>query len=278
MRIGVDLGGTRLHVALIKNNRISNEIRTIHKIKSRKYVLNQLISNIEKLFNKNVEGIGIGVAGIVKGGRLIDMANLKNLNSIDLKKMISKKFRVKTIIENDVNCFSLWQAKKYRVKNLVCLTLGTGVGGGIIINGKLYKGSGFAGEFGHMVINEDGLKESSGRQGTLEAYCSGTAIENQYYRMAKKRKSAVEIGKSGDKISKKVIKEAGRYLGIGLANIVNVLNPEALIIGGGVADIRALFPVAKKEMKKRILRGVKVKIIQNKIRGSTALGAASLLE
>lgn len=277
MKVGIDLGGTRLHIALIKNNKIIKEIRTTHKKRNKKYVLNQLISNIEKLFNKNVKGIGIGVAGIVANGRLIDLPNLKNLNGINLKNIIQNKFKVKTVIENDVNCFALWQSRKRKIKNLVCLTLGTGVGGGVIISGELYKGDGFAGELGHMIINKDGLKEKSGRQGTLEAYCSGTAIEKRYLMLTKKKKSVIEIEKSKDKAAERVIKETGKCLGIGLANIVNILNPEAIVIGGGVAHIDALFPVAKKEMKKRVLEGVKVKVVQNRLRGSTALGAASLV-
>jgi len=277
MKIGIDLGGTRLHVALIKNNRIVREIRTAHKKKDKRSLLEELTSSIEKLINKDVKGIGIGVAGLVRNGKIVYSPNLKNLNEINLKKLIQNRFKVKVVIENDVNCFALWQGKKQQVKNLVCLTLGTGVGGGIVIDGKLYKGEDFAGELGHMVINEDGIKERSGKQGTLEAYCSGFGIEKRYHSLTRKRKSVVEIGKSKNKTAKKVIGETGRCLGIGLANIVNILNPEVIVVGGGIASIGALFPAAKKEMRKRILRGVKVRVVQNKIKGSTALGAASLV-
>lgn len=277
MKIGVDLGGTRLHVALVKNNKIIKEIRTIHERKDKKYILKQLIENIEKLFNKNVTGIAIGVAGIVKDGKCIDLPNLPSLNNIDLKKIISKKFKVKTLIENDVNCFSVRQQEYYKAKNMVCLTLGTGVGGGIIINDKLYEGGGFGGEIGHMVIKEGGLKEASGKQGTLEAYVSGTAIERRYYNLAKKRKKVTEIAKLKTKYDKQIIKETGYYLGIGLANIVNILNPKLIVIGGGVSNIKELFPIAEKEMKKRILKGVNVRVVRNKLKGSTAIGAAVLL-
>lgn len=277
MKIGVDLGGTRLHVALIKGNRIIKEIRAVHQKKDRGYILNQLVSNIEKLFRQEVDGVGIGIAGIVKEGRLVNMANLPELNGVNLKGIIQKRFRVKTAIENDVNCFALWQGKGHRAENMVCLTLGTGVGGGIIIGGKLYKGMGFGGELGHMVIKEDGIKENSGLQGTLEAYCSGSGIEKRYYMLTKKKKTVIEIGKLKTDEDKKIIKETGKYLGIGLANIVNVLNPEIIVIGGGISNISALFPVARKEMQKRVLKGVKVRVIQNRLKGSTALGAASLV-
>lgn len=277
MKIGVDLGGTRLHVALIKDNKIIKEIRTTHKQKNREYILKQLTENIEKLFNKNIKGIAIGVAGIIKSGRCIDLPNLPSLNNVNLKKIISRKFKVKTLIENDVNCFAVRQQMHYKAKNLVCLTLGTGVGGGIVINSRLYKGGGFAGEIGHMVIREGGLKEAGGRQGTLEAYCSGTAIEKRYYNLTKKRKKVIEIAKLKTKADRKIINETGYYLGIGLANIVNILNPEIIVIGGGVSNVKGLFSVAEKEMKKRILKGVNVKVVRNKLEGSTAIGAVRLL-
>src|SRR3989338_3285313 len=104
MKIGIDLGGTRLHVALIKNNRIVREIRTAHKKKDKRSLLEELTSSIEKLINKDVKGIGIGVAGLVRNGKIVYSPNLKNLNEINLKKLIQNRFKVKVVIENDVNC------------------------------------------------------------------------------------------------------------------------------------------------------------------------------
>ncbi len=277
MKIGVDLGGTRLHVALIKNNKIVRDIRTTHKKKHRKYLINQLIENIEELFNKKVKGIAIGVAGVVKNGKIIDAPNIPSLNGFDLKKLIKRKFKTKVLIENDVNCFAVRQHMKYKVKNLVAVTLGTGVGSGIILNNRLYRGQGAAAEIGHMVIKDGGEKEASGRVGTFEAYCSGTSIEKRYFKLTKKKLTAYDISQSKDKNAKKVIKETGYYLGIALANIVNILNPEIIVIGGSISNIKELFPVAKREMQKRILKGVKVKLFRSVVRGSTVIGAARLL-
>lgn len=277
MNIGVDLGGTRLHIALISNNKIVKEIRTTHKRKDRKYLLRELVKNIESLFNKKVKGIAIGVAGIVKDGKVIDAPNIPSLDNVDLKKIIQKKFRTRVLVENDVNCFAVKQHSVHKVKNLVAITLGTGVGSGIIANNRLYRGQGSAAEIGHMVITDNGEKEFSGRAGTFEAYCSGTAIEKRFFKLTGKKLKTSEIAGLKNKKSKKIIQETGYYLGVALANVVNILNPEIIVIGGSVTNIKELLPIAEKEMKKRILKGVKVRLIRSTARGSTVLGAVKLL-
>ncbi|HEX16450.1 MAG TPA: ROK family protein, partial [Deltaproteobacteria bacterium] len=137
-----------------------------------------------------------------------------------------------------------------------CLTLGTGVGGGVVIEGKLLKGArGVASELGHMVVDEDGMECYCGSRGCLEAYASGSAI----LRMAQEKGFAVSSAKEvarlafeGDDEAKGIFEEMGRYLGVGLANIVNIFNPEVIVIGGKVADAWPLFgPRALEEMKKR---------------------------
>lgn len=277
MKIGVDLGGTRLHIALIKDDKIVKDIKRTHEKRTRKYLLDELTENIDKLFDKKVRGIAVGVAGIAKNGKILEAPNIPSLNNFDLKKFIQKRYKVRTLIENDVNCFAVRQHMKYKVKNLVAITLGTGVGGGIIINNKLYTGQGSAGEIGHMAIKEGGYKEFSGRQGTFESYCSGTAIEKRYFKLTKKRLRAREIARLKDRHAKKVVRDTGYYLGIALANVVNILNPELIVVGGSIANINAIFPIAEKEMGKRILKGVKFKLARSTARGSTVIGAAKLL-
>jgi len=176
-----------------------------------------------------------------------------------------------------VNCFAMRQHHLYKVKNLVAVTLGTGVGTGIIINDQLYHGVGAAGEIGHMVINDTGRREASGLVGTFEAYCSGTSIERRYFEMTKKKLKAKEIVKLKNKISKKIINDTGYYLGVALANIITILNPDLIVMGGSVSHTKDLLTIAKKEIPKRVLKRTKYQIIINNKNGSTVLGAVKLL-
>lgn len=157
-------------------------------------------------------------------------------DNVALRDEMQKEFSYPLLVEKDTNAAALGeyyfgQDSKYR--NLIYITVSTGVGAGIIINGKLYRGiSGGAGEIGHMVVEPNGAVCQCGRQGCLEALASGTAIAREGG-----TKGAKEIGDSarqGDKEALRIINSAGDYLAIGIGNLVNIFNPEAIILGGGV--------------------------------------------
>ena len=194
------------------------------------------------------------------------------------------------ILENDANAYALgefWMGSGKGAKSLVCLTLGTGVGGALILNGRIWHGrDDMGGEIGHMTIERNGLICNCGNHGCLESYVSATGIVKRTKLALKKRKNSslskkknrltskliFSEAKKGDPLCRDIVSETGKYLGIGLANLVNVINPEMIIIGGGVIQSgKVLLKTAKQELKKRAFsRGVEhLKILPSKL-GSEA--------
>jgi len=213
-------------------------------------------------------------------------AKFKN---IKIKKILKKKFKIKTSLDNDARCFTLAESifgigKKYC--HIIGITIGTGVGSGIIIDKKIYRGkNNTAGEIGHMTIDASSpFKCSCGKFGHFEALCSGKALVNFYKHLTGKTKNVFEIeklAKLGDKNAKKTNALVAKYLGLGLANIINIFNPEIIIVGGGIAKIKELWQPALKEPKKEVmydsLRDTKI-IKTNLNEDAGILGAAMLCQ
>jgi len=251
MIIGVDLGGTKILTALAdsKGHIISTaRIDTLASLGQ-----NQVINNILRSINtvckqakvplSRVSRIGIGAPGPILGRAIIvSPPNLPGWLNVNIKSMLQKKLNKQIYIENDANAAALGEllfgaGKGFR--NLVYMTISTGIGGGIIIKGKVYTGAlGTAGEIGHMVIEPKGPKCGCGNRGCLEALASGPAIA----RMAG-TKNALEAeiaARKGNKKAQKAINTAAKYIGIGIANINNILNPDIFVIGGGVSNMGSL--------------------------------------
>lgn len=266
MTIGIDIGGTNIKGVLLSGKKVARRIKIKTKSKTnQKILIGQVFECIKKLItgNKKVKGIGIGAAGPVdfENQKVLNPPNVTGLKNLELGKIIKKEFKIKTIIDNDVHCLVFAEALLGVGKNkkmVVGLGIGTGGGGGIVMGGKIIYGkSGTAGELGHMMINKNGRKCNCGSRGCLEAYINEKGIRKtakeifgreigtiKLYEMAKKRnKKAIEVWKI-----------TGRYLGLGLANIVDTLNPDIIVIGGGIAGAgEFLLKSARKEMKKNIL-------------------------
>ncbi|MFH1390361.1 MAG: ROK family protein [Candidatus Margulisiibacteriota bacterium] len=198
-----------------------------------------------------------------------------------MKKILEKEFSRPVFIDNDANCAALAEARfgaGVGRRHFIYITVSTGIGGGIIINGQLYRGAnGSAGEFGHMIIDSQGLTCGCGNVGCFEAMASGTAVRKR----AGMDGASVELAaRQGDKKALAVINETAHYLAIGISNLVNIFNPELVILGGGVSKMRELLlnPV-RKEFKKYALYlpAKSVKIVRAKL-GTNAgiLGAAAL--
>ncbi|MCX8094385.1 MAG: ROK family protein, partial [Candidatus Goldbacteria bacterium] len=229
--------------------------------------------------------------------------NLPGWKYVELKKEMEKYFRIKTGVENDANCAiygEKWIGAGKNVKNVVGFTLGTGVGGGIIIDGKLIRGANYnAAEIGHMSLNPDGRVCNCGAHGCLEQYASASAIAN----FAKERiregertiiteivkgdinkitsKVVYEALISGDKLAKEVWNNFIKYLGAGIANVIHALNPELIIIAGGVINAgKYLFDPLKEAVKKQTfpLMYKIVKIVPAKLGElAGAIGAAGIV-
>ena len=178
-------------------------------------------------------------------------------------------------MENDVNCFTLGEALVGAGKGaetVLGITLGTGVGGGIVIDGRIYRGAfGAAGELGHMTIKFDGPRCSCSSFGCLEEYCS----ERFFLKKGGLPQKFYDDAEKGDKKALKIYNEYGKYLGIGLANVINLLDPEVIVIGGGIANAYKLFvKEMEKEIRKRVISPVSKKYVKIKKAALNGLGGA----
>jgi glucokinase len=287
MIVGVDLGGTKIRAGLIGRFDVKKEITLLTNAKQGKNkILKTLFEAIDYVFQDDVKEIGIAVAGNTDGRKIIEATNIKSLNNLNLSQIISKKYGIKSFLENDANAFALAEyhflkKKNPKLRNIVGITLGTGVGGGIIIDGEIYRGSFYsAGEIGHMSIASNGIKCSCGNYDCFEVYCNGKALERYYYEFTKKKLQSTMITNSlsKDKNALKAVYEYSKYLGIGLVNIANIFSPDYIVIGGGISKLNEIYKPAIKHFKKYAIRAVKnTKIIKSRLGDNSIIIGASLL-
>lgn len=280
--IGVDIGGTTIKAGAVSKSRVIKKVKLeteANKGKSR--VINNIISSIERLMNEEITAICIGCPGPLnyKTGLIGKTPNLP-LQGVNLKKIIENKFKKKVYIDNDANCFALAEAvlgagRKYNY--VVGLTLGTGFGSGLVINRGIYHGKCFATEIGHATINFNGPKSKCGNDGCLESYVSTRGILSRTKGLDIKRLEELSnLASSGNKKALAVWKETGFYLGIGVANVINILNPDIIVIGGQIANAWPFFSKEMREtVKKRAL--FDCKIVKSKLRDAGILGAGLLV-
>ncbi len=266
-RIGVDVGGTNVKIALVDlDGKIaySNTVPTRAEMGYEAGVNNikQAIKDImqeSNQSNKTIEAIGFGLPGQIdyKEGMVKNLPNIPGWVNIPLAKIIEDEFSIPTRLDNDVRCAALGELNFGAGKgceNLICITVGTGIGSGIILNGKLVRGAAnAAGEIGHIKMEMNGGPLCGcGDYGCFEAYASGPAIVTMAKEYISGGKSAkykemaadgiitpyivAQAALQGDTVSIQIFKQMGRIIGTGLASVVNLLNPEKIIIGGGVAD------------------------------------------
>lgn len=308
--IGVDLGGTSIKVGVV-----SKEGKLIKKgfvdtlaDQGPKVVVNQIKKGIELVlgdFRNDVGGIGIGAPGVVsmEKGTVENPPNLPGWKKVFLSKIIEDEFNLKTVIENDANAAAVGEMIFGAGKNFtdfIMVTLGTGVGGGIIINRKLYHGmQGAAGELGHTTIDYKGPKCNCGSYGCIETYVGNGYIVERVHQLLKDGKQSTKIydlldnnlnkltpkiindaAQLGDEFSKSVIIETGKYLGYALASSINLMDIHNVIIGGGVAGFgQILFDSVRQSAKERVLKPLapKVKIVPAKLKNEAGIKGASSL-
>lgn len=262
--VGIDIGGTTINAILMdRKARIIKKIK-VPTPKRKNDIIRKIVECAKYVmtsFNKKeIAGIGIGVPGPLnqKKDLILKPGNLPALKYTKLPSIIQQKTNLKTVMENDAACATLAESRFgscKEAKSLVCLTLGTGVGGGIIINGRLYSGRGNAPEPGHLTIDKTGKKCTCGSIGCLEEYVSIRGLRRiaKKFGLAQTDPRAIErLAQAGNKKAKAVYKEFGMLLGIGLSDIAKMLDPEVIILCGGLSEAASLFlPAAKKEMRKR---------------------------
>lgn len=272
MTIGIDVGGTNIKAGLVRQGRVINGMTLdTHADEGPEKCLFQIKKAIRDFVDKWVS-IGIGIAGIIdsKKGIVRYSPNLRSWENIRLASILQKEFKRPVKILNDVNAILLgeWIYGAGRgYKNIFLFTLGTGIGGAAICEGRLLFGAnGFAGEFGHTVINYSGPKCLCGNYGCLERYVGSRYI----IQLARKKTSkAITIlsrykkltpkiiadeAKRGDCIAREIFEEIGYYIGIGVSNIINLFDPELVIISGGISRAgRVLFDPIRKTVTQKIL-------------------------
>ncbi len=271
--IGIDLGGTKITAALIENEQIIKQYTCPTPADQEMLVVVDAIAQaISQVYETDILGIGIGVPGLVdlENNLVLDVANIPSWETVPLKQLLEDRFLKPVYVNNDANCFALGEkhfgkGKPYR--NFVGVTLGTGLGAGIIINNHLYSGqlSG-AGEFGCIFYKES----------TIENYCSGRFFKDRKLN----GQEVAEKAKAGDADAQKLFDELGYHIAQGLSNILFALAPEAIILGGSVSQSYPLFEKSMREAFeefpfRKMYNNLKIEISDDT--NMAVLGASSLV-
>lgn len=309
---GIDIGGMNIKMGIVDQSGkvlINNSIKT-ESDKGSIVVIDQMVSNLKFLCDKikvkltDLEGIGCGVPGVAdsKKGIVTAAANIGWYN-VELAKLMTERTGLLTKIANDANCAAsgeqiFGEAKRYN--NFVFITLGTGIGSGIIIDGKMVEGEGSAGaECGHMTLVYDGIQCNCGRKGCWEKYASATALIHQTDDAIKKHpnsglaqlykkqgkisgRTAFEAMENGDEVAKRVVEQYVNYVASGIISLSCILHPQAFIIGGGIShEGEALMKPLKQKVDKyvEVSNNYPYVAVERATLGNGAglLGAASLL-
>jgi glucokinase len=271
--IGVDIGGTTIHIGLVQNNLIKRETKIfVDRTAEAAVTLQSLVQLIRQNLTKNTAAIGIGVPAIVDpdNGIVYDVQNIPNWKEIPLKKILEKEFKIPVFINNDANCFALGEftyGKSKNYRNVIGLSLGTGIGMGIIINKELYNGvlCG-AGEIGML-----GYKDS-----IIENYSGSFFFLKNYNATAKKL--ALDA-KKGEPTALEAFNEYGKHLGETIKSLVYLFAPEVIILGGSISKAYPYFKNSMLESLKTFAYQEQIKnlLIEVSItKGSAILGASSL--
>lgn len=282
--IGVDLGGTNLRIAAVGDRGELLEKVTLGSkaAPTRDDVIDQMCGAIQRLSGKykasgKLIGAGIGVPGIIdmSSGMLRKSANLPGWEDYPVRAEIERRLGARVVLENDANAAALgeqWLGAARGVPNMAVVTLGTGIGGGIVLEGKIWHGmNGMSGEFGHVTIEPEGHSCGCGNRGCAEQYASASAImrmareaiaSGEAPSLAQAASSDAEFGAKsiynlaiqGDEHARRIFRSFGRYLGIMLAGLINVLNLDMYVLGGGASGAwDAYAPTMFDELRQRSL-------------------------
>jgi glucokinase len=316
--VGVDLGGTNIVVGLVPiegGEVLGLRSHPTESVRGAKFVVDRIIAMVEEAIREvtsahgtsraAVAGVGIGSPGPLdrKTGTVINTPNL-GWRNFPLRDLIQNQVRLPCTLDNDANCATYgewWLGAGRGVDTLVGVTLGTGIGGGIVLGGQIYHGcSDVAGEIGHMTIDSNGRRCKCGNYGCLEQYASGPAIalraaegieagaETALVEMVRGDLDAItaatvyEATVHGDAYAAEVMRDTARFLGAGIASIINILNPEMVVIAGGVTRAGdTLFEPLRAEVRRRAFRSAQecCRIVPAELPGTAGVvGAAGVFK
>jgi len=309
--LSIDLGGSKILTAVVdpQGEVLSNNESITPATKGREAVIQSIVDSAHRVLKQasvaiaEICAIGVGAAGISnpETGILFTSPNLPGWRNVLLRDIMQEKLGKKTFLINDANAAALGEfyfGAARGVRNFIYITISTGIGGGIVVDGKLYTGAiGTAGEVGHMIIDDDGPICKCGNRGCWETLASGTALAGEAKHRIKEgvRTSILEYAdgdiekltaqviqraaEQGDSLAEELVARTGYYVGVGLANLINIFNPELIVIGGGLSNIGGMllepaFRTAGERAYKEAFRAVRFASARLG-RNSGVLGAAA---
>ncbi len=277
--LGIDLGGTEIKIAIVdQKGNICEESSVPNRIDSLPaMIVREIAGEARKMPHfKSICGVGVGVAGDIdqEKGVVRFSPNMTEWKQVPLRKMLEKEIKRPVVIDNDANAAAVgayWLDAKGKVSNLVCVTLGTGVGGGVMLDGRIYRGAtGSAGEIGHISLDADGPQCNCGSRGCIERYVGAPFLSQRAREIVKKdRNTAIAkivqgnldlitpkvlslAAEEGDALAVRIWNEAGEMLGVVLAGVINLMNPEMIVLAGGVSRAgRFLLDPIQRTVKER---------------------------
>ena len=289
--IGVDLGGTNIVVGVMPEDgsrEIAMRSQPTRSELGSDMVVDRIVQMIEDAITvtraetgaarEDFLGVGVGAPGPFdrQRGVVVFAPNL-GWRNLPLRDLIADRVGLTAALDNDANCATLgewWTGAAKGARNVIGITIGTGIGGGIILDGRLYHGSSdMAGEIGHMTIDSNGRRCNCGNYGCLEAYTSGPAIAERAREALNADESSIlsslvngkleritaqtvyEASEKGDQVAREVVRDTARFLGAGIANLLNTFNPDCVVVAGGVTQAgEALFEPLRAEVRRRAFK------------------------
>ena len=287
--LGIDWGGTYIKVGVVDSNGklVAKEVLVSTALRDRSIFIAKVKELAQKFKKYRISAVGIGAPGLIdiKRGFLFDLPNVKGWKDFPLKMKLEKALRLPVFVENDANAFALAEANvgaARGAKRVLFLTLGTGLGGALVYDGKIMEGDTSAGEVAHFPVTLNGRKCGCGGTGCIETFTGSNYLLSRYAQLKKCPvpegvKVIYEKAKCGEKEALKIWKDFSFALGMFLAGMINIFNPQKIVLGGGVSGAfdlfkPMLFDVIRKQAFAQQLKGLK--IVRAKIKEAGVIGAA----
>lgn len=280
--VAADIGGTNIRVARVsKTGKISHRFEAATPTEGGASVVEALVALLDRVPREGARALGIDVPGLAYSNGDVWAPNIKGWKRMPLGRKLRERLGLRVVVESDRNAFVVGEAWKGAARNcrdVIFLAVGTGIGAGILVDGRLVRGSGeLAGCVGWMAVR-DKFAPQYARRGCLESHAAGIGIATEASKRFRRKTSAREVAllaEGGNKRAQKLLRDAGSYLGVGLANLISTLNPEVIVLGGGVAEAGEFMLIAARETMMRWAQPIAVR--QTRLLCSRLGGAASLL-
>ena len=285
-KIGIDLGGTKIEGILLDD---SQNVIQRKRIATPQENYDEIINQISFLVNdlsKNIDDFTFGICtpgAISKQTGLLKNSNTQCLIGKPLREDLEQKLDLKILMENDANCFAISEAtigcaKEYSM--VFGVIMGTGIGGGIVIDGKIHHGrTNIAGEWGHHTLHQNGNQCYCGKKGCVETYISGPALEKNWEQLTGNKQSIPEIVNSDNTMFGQWKENFLNNFGTGLANVIDILDPDVIVLGGGLSNIDFLYSDGVKNVYEKVFsESVDTPILKNNLGDSAGVFGAALLD